>query len=179
MSSVLIDLVQFAGLILIPIIPSFFLLKFLPSKAWVSGILKGWKISLTGGFAAYFALLLLLLPVFWPRADQEVWKIEGQIKFKSARGPEPPTENVKFSVHPPNPMISAAGDFDLYVAVDRRAGPREFPDLLLEHQGYQTESIILNKDKREGWAISEDYKVKYLPWKRKIMIIGPIILKEK
>lgn len=180
MISVLIELVNFAGLILLPMIPAYFLFKFLPGEAIVSRILKGWKINLTGGFAAYFALLLLLLPIFWPRPGQEVWKVKGEIKFETDGKPEPPLQSINISVIPPNQTIGSDGGFEMLIAVPRREGQREFPNITMDYEEYRSDPIILDKDQQKGWSVEEQpYKVNYLPWKRKIVLDGAVILKEK
>ncbi len=61
-------------------IPAFIFYKFLPSEAYVKGPLKGFKINLTGSFAGYFTLFLLVLYFPRPKSEAyELWTVKGTV----------------------------------------------------------------------------------------------------
>lgn len=53
-------------IVLIPIIPAFIFFKFLPGQADVDGPFKGLKIKLTGAFAGYFLIFIILIYIIKP-----------------------------------------------------------------------------------------------------------------
>lgn len=111
------DLINPVVLILLPMIPAFVFFKLLPGKAFVKGVLKGWNIKLTGGFAAYFALVLLILPVFWPRESTEMWKVEGKIVLNATGDNTALVNSVQIRLVPDNVDFFAAGEFELKIPV--------------------------------------------------------------
>jgi hypothetical protein len=179
MNDVWIELAYYAGLILIPMIPALVLMLVLPGEAFLAGPLRGLKFNVAGGLAGYLIILLILsliTPYFGLKENQEVWRVKGKVQFESTEESEPLLENVKIAVNPPIWVVTTGGDFDLLIPVDRRGIQREFPNFTLEYPGYQTESLILDKDQRKG--ISDD-NIDYITSKQKIVVKATIPLKEK
>src|SRR5262245_56147344 len=81
------SIITLGFIILIPMIPAYFLFRALPSTGEVDGkLFKGMEIKLGGAFAGYFAVVLLIFykPDIWaPRPPQPetaaVWHLSGQV----------------------------------------------------------------------------------------------------
>lgn len=82
------QLIEVAGIVLIPMIPALILYAVLPSRATVSGPFKGLNIRLQGAFGGYFVLVLVVVGVVmeqrfsddpWPK--YETWEVVGFVKF--------------------------------------------------------------------------------------------------
>ena len=91
------QLIEVAGIVLIPMIPALILYAVLPSRATVSGPFKGLNIRLQGAFGGYFLLVLVVVGVNMDQrySDErqlsanlypkyETWKVEGTFKFPHA-----------------------------------------------------------------------------------------------
>lgn len=85
MEQTVLILIILAGVLLIPLVPAFVLYWMLPSKASVTGPLKGLNINLQGAFAGYFALFLVaagLVQVWKPSGlDYELYQLSGMINL--------------------------------------------------------------------------------------------------
>ncbi len=69
-------------IILVPIIPAYLLFKMLPSRAFVKGPFQGLKVDLSGGFAGYFLIFLVLVGIrssFQSTTSYEEWTAKGRI----------------------------------------------------------------------------------------------------
>jgi hypothetical protein len=97
---------QFATLclvILLPIIPAFILFKALPASGDVSGKLQGLQIKLSGAFAGYFAVVVLILAnhkVLIPSPVQ-VWVVTGDVVDENGRAMNP-LDIANISISPPS-----------------------------------------------------------------------------
>ncbi len=87
------QLIEIAGIVLIPMIPALILYAVLPSQATVSGPFKGLNIRLQGAFGGYFLLVLVVVGVVVERRlsetrlsanlypKYETWEVVGFVKF--------------------------------------------------------------------------------------------------
>ena len=81
------NLVYMIVLVLLPIIPAYVLYRTLPSRAIVKGPFKGLNIQLSGAFAGYFIVLLVVFSFFHTRpkpltTQYEIWTITGNIGYE-------------------------------------------------------------------------------------------------
>ncbi|HYJ80564.1 MAG TPA: hypothetical protein VEW03_13210 [Longimicrobiaceae bacterium] len=100
-------------LVLLPIIPAYFLFKALPSRADVSGPLKGLTVKLGGAFAGYFLLFLVLPRFFPPPTHLKPYTLRGQLVLgvDSTAGAERWRDFVRFTVEPEIQNVGADGRF--------------------------------------------------------------------
>jgi hypothetical protein len=77
------DIIWVCLWVILPLVPSFLLFKFLPSRGNISGPLQGMQIKFGGAFAGYLILAFLLRPVvikkLEPKPEYEVWTVEGDV----------------------------------------------------------------------------------------------------
>jgi hypothetical protein len=158
-SGLLETVVHVCLMLFVPFFPAFFIFKLLPNTAVASGPFQGLRIDLTGAFAGYFLLVLLVLgylksmPV---AADPgEMWMVTGQLKLAATNDSSKidQTEVQTF----PSVYIANDGRFTIYILrkTDPNIGVKQFPDLLFALQGHQHITVHLeaetnSKDLRYG-----------------------------
>jgi hypothetical protein len=136
------ELVLIAFTILIPITPAYILYKALPSTSTVEGPLHGLNIRLTGAFGGYFLLVLLIFGFHYSQPRYEVWEVQGQLKTDQGLSGEKP----QLSLLPSTINVSPDGRFKVLIArMPGINGDLKFPQLHIEHQGYQTVDLDLNE----------------------------------
>jgi len=149
-----------AGVMLLAIIPAFLLFKLLPSTAVGGGPFQGFRIDLGGAFAAYFALVLVILftkNTVWdpPPPAFQVWTVTGTIENDKGEpfgvlGPE------DISLLPPSQTLSN-GWFTIDIPVKPgQGGTTDFPYLFLSHQGFGTVSVDLDPSSKPPDGITFD-----------------------
>jgi hypothetical protein len=94
-----VPLLTLAVVVLLPIVPAYFLFKVLPQASGsVAGTLAGLKIKLGGSFAGYFAVVVLIFSThnIWAPAPPaplpppyQVWELSGQVTDDQGRTIEP------------------------------------------------------------------------------------------
>lgn len=140
------ELVIITFTILLPITPAYILYRALPSEAKVSGPFKGLNIQLSGAFAGYFLLVLLIFGYHYsqPKKSQyEVWEVRGQLKATPGASAK---EGAVLSLLPSTVNVDANGQFDVLIATTPGLnGGLKFPKLHIEHPDYQTVDIDLNE----------------------------------
>ena len=148
----------FAALLLLPVIPAYLLFATLPGHAAVRGPLKGFKINLSGAFAGYFAILLLLLafPSVWkpgPASGIRRWVVRGRIVNPDG-SPVQPLDPKNVTLSPPTLEVGSDGNFTVSFA----ATPTEdgegvvFPDLVVAADGCKPQTIHLGPNYWTGLA---------------------------
>ncbi len=194
------ELEYLAMVMLLPLIPAVVLYWLLPSDAWVEGPLKGWKIHLTGAFAAYFALFLATSGVAYGHmkplrdriADLEVenatlrgqyqtWTVVLNRTGLDKTGNNPFNRLIHVVVHPPDAQPGEDGILSFPLVVPRDAsGQPVFPMLTLTYTPptgnalYEERSVDLN-----GEPIGPEYKLRRVDAERKIMVMGDLPLKKR
>jgi hypothetical protein len=126
-NSDIINLTYIVVELLVPIIPAFVLHRWLPNKTFVSGPLKGLKIDLTGAFAGYFLLFLLIFMAPRPKPSA-VWKVIGKISPDSDITAE---YQIDCRISPPLTNIPDNKSFEVTVPIDIKDGKETFPDLVV------------------------------------------------
>src|SRR5207247_6190578 len=143
-----------AVVVLVPLIPAFLLYKFLPpGRTEVGGPFKGLDIKLSGAFAGYFLVVLIVtsLLVFLiktkpvvpcpvcptpPATQYEVYTVAGKADLED--GPEYPKiyyKQLTLSVEPDERTVKPDGSFSLAITVmPGQIGETKFPYLMLVNQ---------------------------------------------
>lgn len=131
-------LINLAFVVLLPIVPAYFLFRALPSEADVTGPLQGLTIKLGGAFAGYFALLVLVLSThtFWnppPVPASQTWDVEGQVLNDQGQ----PLESLNGSdiLLNPNPVTPKhGGNFHVtFSTIPLPSGGSMYPTLFIGH----------------------------------------------
>lgn len=132
--------------VLLPIIPSVILFKFLPADATVQGPFKGMKTKFGGAFAGYFIIFLVIGGLIGSRKSNdpyvpyEVWHITGQAVLEGGEQLLP----TDMTINPPNVNVSKGGTFYLDVPVVKKDGNvLNFPTISIAHQGFNSVDIPL------------------------------------
>ncbi len=159
------DLVLIAFTILLPLTPAYILYKALPAKTKVSGPFKGLNIQLSGAFAGYFLLVLVIMgfirtiPAPPPDPTHEVWKVTGKMNFDKPWN-DTGQDKPRLSLLPENQQIASTGDFEIQVTPEICGNGRlKFPKLLIARDGYQTVTIDLDNPKSPYGQISDNVSV--------------------
>ena len=178
-------------ILLVPIIPAYFIYKVLPqdkpSDAEVTGPFAGLKIKLTGALAGYFIIALLAFgaikqfcvsdqqkqinelqhKIASMEQQKQFWEIEGKIVLGADSQPVIDPSKIRLTVKPPAPRIDDDGRFLVNWDV-------KTPMLRIERDGYLPEVVQLEAQPRWG---ATDYEVKLDPNTKKIIINKTITLK--
>jgi hypothetical protein len=181
------DLTYIAAVVLIPLIPAFLLYKFLRSgRTSVGGPFRGLDIKLSGAFAGYFLMVLVVSsfvvflirqkPIPIPPAYQyEVYTVQGQVELQPADTSAERLDyrNVTLSLQPPPSAVKTDGSFSFEIPVKRgQIGEPEFPDLLLGYNEPNFELRTVHLDEKSPY--DQDFQVTYNK-ERKTIIIAPRI----
>lgn len=174
------DLIQMVIMIivmvLVPIIPAYFIYRYLPNKTVVKGPFKGLSIHLGGAFGGYFLILLLISGFFWACLSRiesyEIWTIEGAVELGDHGGN---IEDTRFLVKPPNQEVYTDGRFFIKNMLLQKKDRNGNPSLIIIKEGYNPESLIL-KESPVSLKGFKDYGIKYLTNDKVIKIEIPIVL---
>jgi hypothetical protein len=178
------DLTYVAAVVLVPLIPAFLLYKFLPpGRTEVGGPFKGLDIKLSGAFAGYFLVVLIVtsLLVFLiktkpvppcpvcptpPATQYEVYTVTGKVDLESDPNSQIDYKQLTFSLEPAERTVKPDGSFSLEIPVKPgQNGKPEFPYLIVGHQngGYSAETIPLDQNspyKRPDFTVDDDKAAK-------------------
>jgi hypothetical protein len=131
--------------ILLPIIPAFILFKALPATGSVDGKLQGLEIKLSGAFAGYFAVVLLIVmnhAVLIP-VQYQMWTVTGQVVDESGRPIDPLAyKNIALE---PNPLIPISPGMFTLSFYSSSAPTGTSPTLSISADDYATVCYSLDK----------------------------------
>jgi hypothetical protein len=135
-----LGLLTLACIVLLPIVPAYFLFKALPSSASVTGPLQGLQVKLGGAFAGYFAVLLVVTythPIWAPAPVYQVWEVSGQVTDDTGTAIQP-LDIKDFELQPPTFQANRGGTFKLaFSTVPAPAGGGiEYPNLTISHPNF-------------------------------------------
>jgi len=165
-------------LVLLPIIPAYILYRTLPSRAMVRGPFKGLNIQLSGAFAGYFLVLLLMLSFVYtrlklPRTEYEIWTIKGKISFMEDTS-SIPRRSILLFIRPPDPSTNEDGTFTMEIlAKTEPAAVTKFPTLIVDYPGYVTANVDLNQ---KPAPFTRHYDKTHNKETNEIIINDPILL---
>lgn len=136
-----------ALVIFLPIVPAYLLFKTLPGGAFVNGPLKGFDINLSGAFAGYFALVLLLfctMPLWKPKQEpEEDWTVTGTIQYDGGNA-ESLSSQTRILLIPPRPTVNRDGSFAVSFQLPAGIDKSDLPNLAIDLPGYQLVQIPLS-----------------------------------
>jgi hypothetical protein len=134
--------------ILLPLLPAYILYRNLPAKTVVKGPFKGLSIQLSGAFAGYFLLVLIMqaFVFFRPKAPEfELYRVEGLVKDM----PEATVADIvnRIAVRPDHRVSLPNGHFSIEILARRDSitGEFEFPCLVIQREGYDSATVALDK----------------------------------
>jgi hypothetical protein len=156
------EMSQFATLfcvILLPIVPAYILFKALPATGSVDGKLQGLEIKLSGAFAGYFAVVLLIVAnqkTLIP-AQFKQWTVTGQVVDDKGQPIDPLAyKNISLQPNPLTPI--APGSFTLtFYSTPTAAGTS--PTLSISQDDYQTVCYSLDKSLPQAPGCSSNVTV--------------------
>ena len=176
------NLVYVAAAVLLPLIPAYVLYKTLPFGTNVGGPLGGLKLKLSGAFAGYFALVVIVFGFLYsrpepcppqtdcsacPKEPYTVYTVYGVLQEIPG---EDVVTNTNITLHPKVEILTD-GFFQFEVPVQKdRASIRS---LEITHQGFKPETIPLI----ENPPFPPSYSVKYNEGTKTIQIQEEILLK--
>jgi hypothetical protein len=149
LSPTALNLATLAFILLLPLVPAFLLFKLLPSTAVVDGPLQGLRIDLSGAFAAYFALVVLVLSTHsvWnpppvPPASQ-VWTVSGRVTDNEGNA-IPNLNTGDFALQNPSLVtMDTAGNFKVTVPITFiSGGAPAYPSLCVSIPSSYTSNCI-------------------------------------
>ncbi|MGH9546987.1 MAG: hypothetical protein ACRD23_17420 [Terriglobales bacterium] len=134
--------------ILLPILPAFLLFKILPSTAIVSGPLQGFTVNLSGAFAGYFAVVVLVIAshnILFPRPQTyQVWELSGTVTDESGN-PIQPLAATDVVFDPPIYQPDLGGVFSVkFPTIPAPGGGTTYPKLFISHNEYEPVPIDLD-----------------------------------
>lgn len=171
------DLTYIAAVVLVPLIPAFILYKFLPAgRTEVDGPFKGLDIKLSGAFAGYFLVVLIVtsLLVFLiktkpvaicppcpapPVTQYEVYTVTGEVDLEGEPNSHKiDTNQLTFSLQPSERTLNPDGSFSFDIPVKPgQVGEPQFPALIVGHidPRYDKATIPLNEKvpSRNGFTV--------------------------
>ena len=189
------DLTYLASVVLVPLLPAFLLYKFLPpGRTEVGGPFKGLDIKLSGAFAAYFLVVLIMtsLLVFLirtkpappcpicptpPATQYEVYTVTGKVDLE--RVPDSGKidyRQLTLSLAPPERTVKPDGSFSFQIPVrPGQSGQPEFPDLIIGHEDSAYDSATIPLDEKspyqqQGFTVNYDRAAKTIVLKPEIRL---------
>jgi len=173
-------IVMIAVMVLLPIVPAILLYYKLPNKTTVKGPFKGLDIQLTGAFAGYFLVLLLVVGFYVSFLSgrsitvpvYETWKVEGKIGLGDGAAID---EDIDIMVKPPDSDIDGEGSFYISDILLAEKKGENVIKLSIEKKGYSPLALFLSEKQPTGHGYTVVYS-----WKDKtISIKEPIVLRKQ
>lgn len=150
-------IIRFVIILLVPLIPTWILFRYLPSKAIVKGPFQGLAINLGGAAAVYFLLVLVSLGYFQIKASgeiekliseippNEVWKVKGTVALEGIGPPAFEYDTILLTVIPMTDFDDIGG-FSIHVPVMRKSnGQLDFPKLQVTATNFDVDVADLGK----------------------------------
>lgn len=173
------DLAYITAAVILPLIPAYILYRTLPAETRVKGPFKGLNIQLSGAFAGYFLLVVVVFGFVYSRPKiimkpYEVYEVEGKIEVP----PQRDAENIKLSLIPSERNVRPDGSFDFEIPVGRGVtGETTFPSLIIEHPEYEPETVDLRDDQSNPFQ--PKYHVDFNKRTKTIVVKETILLTKK
>lgn len=169
-------LLVWAAAILLPMVPSFVLYKYLPSTGEASGPFKGGLFKFGGAASCYIVLFSTLVAIRpEPDAHFHTWTVAGSLDFKHPESEADPNVNdVYVRVIPPRLGILNQGAFFWEIPViETPDGRLHFPDLQLDLRDYRGMTVPLGPDRSYG---AQNLQADYDHDLRRITLKQPITM---
>ena len=168
-------------IILVPIIPAYLLFRLLPATALVQGPFKGLKIDLSGGFAGYFLLFLVLVGIraSFQSTNYEEWTAKGRIVQADASSPIVYVDPRYLTFSTPAVKSDSNGNFSLTFLVTSD-GRYDFPYMYINFPDYNPKAFFLGPkekdDRNENLPVSIDMDKKVIDIGTVQLIKSPVTL---
>jgi hypothetical protein len=176
---------------LLPLVPSFLLYKFLPSKSTATGPFKGLNLKLSGAFAGYFILLLFAGGITFPLMNNEQQKkiddltrqlnaLQGSVQEWKMIGSVVSSvpEQTKVFYDEDHTRFVSTGDFDVKFYCEVEDGRPVLPKALCffnKQDGYR----VININRQTNPADLATFNVTFNDSLRQILIGNPIDIQSK
>ena len=169
----LLSFIRLTIIVLLPIIPAFLLFKILPATAIVTGLLQGWKVNLSGAFAAYFALVLLVISthsVWDPAPLFQTWTVDGKIVDEDGNPVKLLPIQEEITMDPPSIKTRGTGTFevDIHTAVGQ-TGRITYPQLIITLNPFLQREIELDPQGKDS-ASARELEMQWDPTRQRIHI---------
>lgn len=172
-------------IILVPLVPSIILFKYLRSKARVTGKpkidigpLTDIQVDLGGAFAGYFVTVIAMFFIVnqFNKKPYQIWTVEGRIVYQNPNQTLS-IEDVIPTVTPETFQVNDDGVFDFQIVVPLNdQGNPKFPKIIFEHSGFISETLMLDHKNISG---IRKYKMERDETNHAIVITESIILNVK
>ena len=168
--------------VLLPIIPAYIIYKTLPvEKTIVRGPFKGLKIQLTGAFAGYFLIILIVFGFLELRIREkcQVWTVTGYVGLEGESSPME-ISNILISAQPPSGDVNANGSFMVDILVKPGAtGELTWPILVFDHPSKQYERMPLDPSEKKYPFGMISYPKTHRGLRKLVNINDRVLLKKK
>lgn len=146
--------------IILPLVPSYILFKYLPSKSAVTGPFRGHQIDFSGAAAVYIVMFISLLggSQFWkiPPSDYEVWSVRGRLEGDNMES----YRNIfHLTVEPKGYTVFTNGEFATRVIVPTKMS---FPHLFFQNidGNFKSFSVKLDTTNQLGLKVKRNNGLK-------------------
>ena len=152
--------------VLYPMVPAYFIFKYFPATAGTAqGTFRSVHFRFVGAFAGYLLIFIMLLFLFHPQPI-EAWQISGTIELKGQPGS---ARGTYILYRPPDPVMNEDGSFT--ATVYTQAGLETLPTLIFLRDGYRGENVGL----RHSSFGKKHYTVKYDNAHKILTIVEPVV----
>jgi len=168
--------------VILPILPAYILYKNLPiGKTIVRGPFKGLDIQLTGAFAGYFLIMLVVFGFIELRVRGrcQIWQVTGYVGLQDDSSPME-TKNILVSERPPSGKVNEDGSFKVTILVKQGAtGELEWPMLIFSHPSEQYEVMPIDPSKKKYPFGLPPYSKTHNSLRKSVNIDDRVVLKKK
>jgi hypothetical protein len=170
-------IVVIAAILLIPLVPSYFLFKKIKTSANVDGTFQGLQIKLAGAFGGYFLLVLVCMTILIKFSKlgtpYDLWAIEGRIEFANGVNAVN-VNNTRMFISPPSQEVRSDGTFRMGdVPLPKEvelSGQYPSINFILQGQDMKYLRVINLSEKPPTFDQDRGYNVKYSREKKTIEI---------
>ena len=182
-------LLEFAVMVLAPLLLAVVIYRVAPSRAAVKGPFKGVNLNLQGAFAGCFAFMLLIFSfhdkLFPPPPPPlppkyEVWSVEGRIDY-DGDDPAKVYQRTTITMDPPVVTVNQDGTFRVEIATQPGYGGSnvEFPVMHVDLSDQEHEPVALYLSGNPPPYATDQYAVIVDQQAKKIEVEKPVVLKKK
>src|SRR5271157_254051 len=179
-------LLEFAVMVLAPLLLAVVIYRFAPSRAAVKGPFKGVSLNLQGAFAGCFAFMLLIFSFHDklfpppPAPKYEVWSVDGKIVYEGD-DPAKVANQTTIYMDPPVVTVHADGTFHAEFATQPGHGGsnEEFPVMYVDLNDQQHDPVPLYLDGKPRPYETNQYTVHIDQQAKEIEVEKPVVLKKK
>lgn len=182
-------LLEFAVMVLAPLLLAVVIYWFAPSRAAVKGPFKGISLNLQGAFGGCFAFMLLIFsfhdklfpsPPALPPPKYEVWSVDGKIVYED-EDPAKVASQTTILMDPPLWTVRPDGTFHAEFATQPGLGGSnlQFPVMYVDLEDQQHVPVPLYLDGRPRVYETDQYTVHIDQQAKEIQVEKPVVLKKK